>query len=193
MRRAYGVLRQGVASAKVSWGGPGARCVGCAGRPSRKARWIVSRGIERPFRRRVSLFNAQGCVYVSEVITAISRRRDITGSSESQRERSVGACHSAPAFSVEPCSPKQSPPAAWPRGLGVWPAARQHKEPSVMADDSNPTPAPSSTPSVTGTEQTPEQVRAAALAETARIDAIRATRSARLLGLGRVSVRASSA
>ena len=52
-------------------------------------------------------------------------------------------------------------------------AARQHKEPSVMADDSNPTPSPSSTPSVTGTKQTPEQVRAAALAETARIDAIR--------------------
>ncbi|KAA0213583.1 MAG: hypothetical protein EDM82_12550 [Cyanobacteria bacterium CYA] len=50
-------------------------------------------------------------------------------------------------------------------------AARQHKEPSVMADDSNPT--PSATPPVTGTEQSPEQIRAAALAETARIDAIR--------------------
>lgn len=52
-------------------------------------------------------------------------------------------------------------------------AARQHKEPSVMADDSNPTSTPTATPPVTGTEQTPEQVRAAALAETARIDAIR--------------------
>ena len=52
-------------------------------------------------------------------------------------------------------------------------AARLHKEPSVMADESNPTPTPSATPPVTGTEQTPEQIRAAALAETARIDAIR--------------------
>lgn len=52
-------------------------------------------------------------------------------------------------------------------------AARLHKEPSVMADESNPIPSPSSTPPVTGTEQTPEQIRAAALAETARIDAIR--------------------
>lgn len=52
-------------------------------------------------------------------------------------------------------------------------AARLHKEPSVMADDSNPTSTPTATPPVTGTEQTPEQVRAAALAETARIDAIR--------------------
>ena len=42
-----------------------------------------------------------------------------------------------------------------------------------MADESNPTPTPSATPPVTGTEQTPEQIRAAALAETARIDAIR--------------------
>ncbi|HEX8875936.1 MAG TPA: hypothetical protein VF777_04250 [Phycisphaerales bacterium] len=52
-------------------------------------------------------------------------------------------------------------------------AARLHKEPSVMADDSNPTPSPSANAPVTGTEQTPEQIRAAALAETARIDAIR--------------------
>ncbi|MBS0338836.1 MAG: hypothetical protein JSS40_18935 [Proteobacteria bacterium] len=52
-------------------------------------------------------------------------------------------------------------------------AARLHKEPSVMADESNPTSTPSATPPVTGTEQTPEQIRAAALAETARIDAIR--------------------
>ena len=42
-----------------------------------------------------------------------------------------------------------------------------------MADDSNPTPSPSANAPVTGTEQTPEQIRAAALAETARIDAIR--------------------
>ena len=50
-------------------------------------------------------------------------------------------------------------------------AARQNKEPSVMADDpttSNPTPSP-----IIATEQTPEQVRAAALAETARIAAVR--------------------
>ncbi|MFN5958389.1 MAG: hypothetical protein ACK462_10700, partial [Planctomyces sp.] len=50
-------------------------------------------------------------------------------------------------------------------------AARQHTEPSVMADDpttSNPTPSP-----IIATEQTPEQVRAAALAETARIAAVR--------------------
>ncbi len=50
-------------------------------------------------------------------------------------------------------------------------AARQNKEPSVMADDpttSNPTPS-----SIIATEQTPEQVRAAALAETARIAAVR--------------------
>jgi len=46
-------------------------------------------------------------------------------------------------------------------------AARQNKEPSVMADDSNPTPSPITS------EQTPEQVRAAALAETARIASIR--------------------
>jgi len=49
-------------------------------------------------------------------------------------------------------------------------AARQNKEPSVMADDpttSNPTPSPITS------EQTPEQVRAAALAETARIAAVR--------------------
>ena len=49
-------------------------------------------------------------------------------------------------------------------------AARQNKEPSVMADDpttSNPIPFP-----ITA-EQTPEQVRAAALAETARIAAVR--------------------
>ena len=52
-------------------------------------------------------------------------------------------------------------------------AARQNKEPSVMADESNLIPTPSATPPVTGTEQTPEQIRAAALAETARIDAIR--------------------
>jgi hypothetical protein len=52
-------------------------------------------------------------------------------------------------------------------------AARLHKEPNVMADDSNPTPSPSANAPVTGTEQTPEQIRAAALAETARIDAIR--------------------
>jgi len=32
LRRAYGFLRQGVASAKVSRGGPGARCRRCAGR-----------------------------------------------------------------------------------------------------------------------------------------------------------------
>ncbi|QOJ01211.1 MAG: hypothetical protein HRU70_12205 [Phycisphaeraceae bacterium] len=50
-------------------------------------------------------------------------------------------------------------------------AARQNKEPSVMADDpttSNPTPS-----QIIATEQTPEQVRAAALAETARIAAVR--------------------
>jgi len=50
-------------------------------------------------------------------------------------------------------------------------AARQNKEPSVMADDpttSIPTPSP-----IIATEQTPEQVRAAALAETARIAAVR--------------------
>ncbi len=50
-------------------------------------------------------------------------------------------------------------------------AAHQNKEPSVMADDptpSNPTPSP-----IIATEQTPEQVRAAALAETARIAAVR--------------------
>ncbi|MBN8644353.1 MAG: hypothetical protein J0L61_03820 [Planctomycetes bacterium] len=52
-------------------------------------------------------------------------------------------------------------------------AARLLKEPSVMADDSNPTPTPSANAPVTGTEQTPEQIRAAALAETARIEAIR--------------------
>jgi len=50
-------------------------------------------------------------------------------------------------------------------------AARQNKEPSVMADDSNLTPLPN--PSVNGTEQSPEQIRAAALAETARIAAVR--------------------
>ncbi len=50
-------------------------------------------------------------------------------------------------------------------------AARQNKEPSVMADDSNLTPSPN--PSVNGTEQSPEQIRAAALAETARIAAVR--------------------
>lgn len=50
-------------------------------------------------------------------------------------------------------------------------AAHQNKEPSVMADDpttSNPTASP-----IIATEQTPEQVRAAALAETARIAAVR--------------------
>jgi len=50
-------------------------------------------------------------------------------------------------------------------------AARQNKEPSVMAVDpttSNPTPS-----AIIATEQTPEQVRAAALAETARIAAVR--------------------
>ena len=50
-------------------------------------------------------------------------------------------------------------------------AARQNKELSVMADDpttSNPTPSP-----IIATEQTPEQIRAAALAETARIAAVR--------------------
>jgi hypothetical protein len=47
-------------------------------------------------------------------------------------------------------------------------AARQNKEPSVMADESNPTASP-----VTATEPTAEQIRAAALAETARITAIR--------------------
>ncbi len=50
-------------------------------------------------------------------------------------------------------------------------AARQNKEPSVMAEDpttSNPTPSPS--PPI---EPTAEQVRAAALAETARIAAVR--------------------
>jgi hypothetical protein len=52
-------------------------------------------------------------------------------------------------------------------------AARLHKEPSVMADDCNPTPSPSANAPVTGTEQTPEQIRAAALAETARIESIR--------------------
>jgi hypothetical protein len=47
-------------------------------------------------------------------------------------------------------------------------AARQNKEPSVMADESNPTASP-----VTATEPTAEQIRAAALAETARIAAVR--------------------
>jgi hypothetical protein len=50
-------------------------------------------------------------------------------------------------------------------------AARQNKEPSVMADDpttSNPTQSP-----IIATEQTPEQIRAAALAETARIATVR--------------------
>jgi hypothetical protein len=52
-------------------------------------------------------------------------------------------------------------------------AARQHKEPSVMADESTTAPSVSTNATVAGTEQTPEQIRAAALAETARIDAIR--------------------
>ncbi|MBK9189952.1 MAG: hypothetical protein IPM33_13500 [Phycisphaerales bacterium] len=47
-------------------------------------------------------------------------------------------------------------------------AAHQNKEPSVMADDSNPTPTP-----ITAAEQTPEQIRVAALAETSRITAVR--------------------
>jgi len=51
-------------------------------------------------------------------------------------------------------------------------AAHQNKEPRVMADDSNPTPAPIAAP-ITAAEPTPEQIRAAALAETARITAIR--------------------
>ena len=47
-------------------------------------------------------------------------------------------------------------------------AAHQNKEPRVMADDSNPTPTP-----ITAAEQTPEQIRVAALAETSRITAVR--------------------
>ena len=47
-------------------------------------------------------------------------------------------------------------------------AAHQNKEPRVMADDSNPIPSP-----ITTAEQTPEQIRAEALAETSRIAAVR--------------------
>jgi hypothetical protein len=47
-------------------------------------------------------------------------------------------------------------------------AAHQNKEPSVMADDSNPAPS-----SITAAEPTAEQVRAEALAETTRIAAVR--------------------
>jgi len=51
-------------------------------------------------------------------------------------------------------------------------AAHQNKEPRVMADDSNPTPASITAP-ITAAEQTPEQIRAEALAETSRIAAVR--------------------
>ena len=47
MRRAYALLRQGVACVEVSWSGPGARCVGCASRPSAACSRIVSPSIGR--------------------------------------------------------------------------------------------------------------------------------------------------
>ena len=48
MRRAYALLRQGVACAEVSRGGPGEWRGRGAGRPSRACSRIVSPGIERP-------------------------------------------------------------------------------------------------------------------------------------------------
>jgi hypothetical protein len=55
----------------------------------------------------MSLFNAHGCVYVSEVITAIFDRR-------------------------AEAAPMAKPPGVRaPRGLGVWPTARPRREDAI--------------------------------------------------------------